>query len=152
MLKLTLTIWAIIFICLNSHKIKAQAISLNEIARRELNNFNAISFKVSIVEADKDLLDFKVKINNPTQDSIRVYLRNRNGYNFLEEKTIKNEKKIAMTLHFSMLEDGEYTFVIRSPNNFFSKQFKVESGDLTNTRINGKDVTTINKKVEILDE
>ncbi|MES2519910.1 MAG: hypothetical protein V4585_17465 [Bacteroidota bacterium] len=129
----------------------AQFISMNEPTRRELKS-SENAFKVSLSEEEKNPLNFKVKIINPTQEPVKAYLRDRHGFNFLDEKLLSNDSKITMTLELAALEDGEYTFVIRTKNGFFIKHFNLQSGDLMTTKINGKDVMTTNRVVILGDE
>jgi protein tyrosine/serine phosphatase len=134
-----------------SLNIKAQIMSFNEPNRKNLKSVNATSFNV-ILSAEENPLSFTVKINNPTKEPIKLYLRNRNESNLLVEKEVNNDGIVLMTLHFSTLEDGEYTFVVRNTNHFFIKQFFLQSGDLSTTRINGKDVMTTNRTISFGDK
>ncbi|MCU0471695.1 MAG: hypothetical protein MUF58_24255 [Arcicella sp.] len=133
-------------------EVKAQFISFNEPNRREFKNTPPSNFSVYLSEEEKNPLNFTVKISNPTQETVRAYLRNRNGFNFLDEKQLSKESKIAMKLNLALLEDGEYTFVIRTANHFFIKHFNLQSGDLMTTRINGREVMTTNRSVVLQDE
>jgi 6-pyruvoyl-tetrahydropterin synthase len=99
------------------NEVDAQFISMNEPKRKELKSAENV-FKVIFSEEDKNLLNFKIKVNNPTQESVRAYLRNRNGANMLDERTLYNSAKIVINLDLAPLEDGEYTFVVRSENGF----------------------------------
>ncbi len=129
----------------------AQFISMNEPKRRELKNSENI-FKVVFSEEDKNPLNFKIKVNNPTQESVRAYLRNRNGANILDERTLYSSSKIVLNLDLAPLEDGEYTFVVRSENGFFIKHFTLQSGDLMTAKVGGKEVMTTNRSVILEDE
>ena len=128
----------------------AQFISMNEPKRKVLKNAEAI-FKVTLLE-EKNPLNFKIQVNNPAQESVRVYLRNRNGSNFLDERTLYNNSKIDINLDLAPLEDGEYTFVVRSENGFFIKHFNLQSGDLMTEKIGGKEVMTTNRSVVLEDK
>ena len=101
---------------------------------------------------EKNPLNFKIQVNNPAQESVRVYLRNRNGSNFLDERTLYNNSKIDINLDLAPLEDGEYTFVVRSENGFFIKHFNLQSGDLMTEKIGGKEVMTTNRSVVLEDK
>ena len=129
----------------------AQFISMNEPKRRELKSSENV-FKVSLSEEDKNPLSFKIKVNNPAQESVRVYLRNRNGANMLDEQTLYSSSKIVINLDLAPLEDGEYTFVVRSENGFFIKHFNLQSGDLMTAKVGGKEVMTTNRSVVLEDE
>ena len=129
----------------------AQFISMNEQKRRELKSSENV-FKVILSEEDKNFLNFKIKVNNPAQESVRAYLRNRNGANMLDERTLYSSSKIVINLDLAPLEDGEYTFVIRSENNFYIKHFNLQSGDLMTAKTGGKEVMMINRSVILEDE
>ena len=129
----------------------AQFISMNEPKRKESKNAESI-FKVILSEEEKNPLSFKIKVNNPTQESVRAYLRNRNGANMLDERTLYNTSKIVINLDLAPLEDGQYTFVIRSESSFFIKHFNLQSGDLMTAKIGGKEVMTTNRSVVLEDE
>jgi hypothetical protein len=129
----------------------AQFISMNEPKRRELKNSENV-FKVMLSEEDKNPLNFKIKVNNPAQESVRAYLRNRNGANMLDEQTLYSSPKIVINLDLAPLEDGEYTFVVRSENGFFIKHFNLQSGDLMTAKVGGKEVMTTNRSVVLEDE
>ena len=129
----------------------AQFISMNEPKRRELKSSENV-FKVSLSEEDKSSLNFKIKVSNPAQESVRAYLRNRNGANMLDERTLYNSSKIVINLDLAPLEDGEYTFVIRSENNFYIKHFNLQSGDLMTAKMGGKEIMTTNRSVVLEDE
>ena len=129
----------------------AQFISMNEPKRRELKSSENV-FKVMLSEEEKNSLNFKIKVNNPTQESVRAYLRNRNGANMLDERTLYSSSKIVINLDLAPLEDGEYTFVVRSENGFYIKHFNLQSGDLMTAKIGGKEVMTTNRSVVLEDE
>ena len=129
----------------------AQFISMNEPKRRELKSSENV-FKVSLSEEDKSPLSFEIKVNNPAQESVRAYLSNRNGANMLDERTLYSSSKIIINLDLAPLEDGEYTFVIRSENNFYIKHFNLQSGDLMTAKMGGKEVMTTNRSVVLEDE
>ena len=131
--------------------IKAQLISFHEYNRKDIKNANANIFGVSFLE-EENPLNFTVKINNPAKEPIKIYLRHRNDSVLLEEKVLKNDARVQMTLHFSTLDDGEYTFVVRTTNHFFIKNFRLQSGDLTTTRINGKEVMSTNRTITFEDK
>lgn len=129
----------------------AQCISINEQKHKELKNFGN-SFKVILLEEDKNPLNFKIKVSNPAQESVRAYLRNRNEANILDERTFHYSTKIAINLDLSPLEDGEYTFVVKSENGFFIKHFNLQSGDLMTAKIGGKELMTTNRSVVLEDD
>jgi hypothetical protein len=135
----------------SSHVANAQFISMNEPKRRELKSSENV-FKVMLSEEDKNSLNFKIKVNNPSQESVKTYLRNRNGANMLDERTLYNSAKIVINLDLAPLEDGEYTFVVRSENGFFIKHFNLQSGDLMTAKIGGKEIMTTNRSVVLEDE
>ena len=134
-----------------SYAADAQFISMNEPRKRELKSSENV-FKVMLSEEDKNPLNFKIKVNNPAQESVRAYLRNRNGANMLDERTLYSSSKIVINLDLAPLEDGEYTFVVRSENGFFIKHFNLQSGDLMTAKIGGKEVMTTNRSVVLEDE
>ena len=129
----------------------AQFISMNEPKRRELKSSENV-FKVVLSEEEKNSLNFKIKVNNPAQESVRAYLRNRNGANMLDERTLYSSSKIVINLDLAPLEDGEYTFVVRSENGFYIKHFNLQSGDLMTAKVGGKEVMTTNRSVVLEDE
>jgi hypothetical protein len=139
-----------LFLSATAH-IDAQFISMNEPRRKELKKSENV-FKVRLSEEEKNPLNFKVNVANPAQESVRVYLRNRNGSNLLDERTLYNSQKIEINLDLAPLEDGEYTFVVRSENSFFIKHFNLQSGDLMTAKVGGKEVMTINRSVVLEDE
>jgi hypothetical protein len=132
-------------------QINAQFISLNEPRRKELKKGENV-FKVVLSEEEKNPLNFNVSVINPTQESIRVYLRNRNGSNLLDERTLYNSPKIEINLDLAPLEDGGYTFVVRSESSFFIKHFNLQSGDLMTAKVGGKEVMMISRSVILEDE
>jgi hypothetical protein len=139
------------FVLSASAQINAQFISMNEPRRKELKK-NENVFKVQISEEEKNPLNFKVSVVNPAQESVRAYLRNRNGANFLDERTLNSNPKMVMNLDLAELEDGEYTFVIRTENSFFIKHLNLQSGDLMTAKVGGKEVMMINRSVVLEDE
>ncbi len=138
-----------LFLSATAH-INAQFISMNEPRRRELKKSENV-FKVLLSE-EKTPLTFKVSVINPSHESVRAYLRNRNGSNFLDERTLYSSPKIEINLDLAPLEDGEYTFVVRSENGFFIKHFNLQSGDLMTAKVGGKEVMLINRTVVLEDE
>jgi hypothetical protein len=132
-------------------QINAQFISMNEPRRKELKKSENV-FKVRLSEEEKNPLNFKVNVANPAQESVRVYLRNRNGSNLLDERTLYNSPKIEINLDLAPLEDGEYIFVVRSENGFFIKHFNLQSGDLMTAKVGGKEVMMISRSVVLEDE
>ena len=138
-------------LCTSVPPANAQFISMNEPKSKTLKA-SENAFKVVLSEEEKNPLNFLVKINNPYQEPVRVYLRNRNGYNFLENKSFSRDQKMNMRLDLALLEDGEYTFVVKSDNAFFIKHFNLQSGDLMTAKIKGKEVMTTNRTVILEDE
>jgi hypothetical protein len=124
---------------------------MNEPRRKELKKSENV-FKVLLSEEEKNPLNFKVSVVNPSQESVRAYLRNRNGANFLDERTLNSNPKMVINLDLAPLEDGEYTFVIRTENSFFIKHFNLQSGDLMTAKVGGKEVMTTNRSVVLEDE
>ena len=139
------------FLCTSVPHTKAQFISMNEPKRKALKP-SENAFKVTILEEEKNPLNFRVKIDNPTQGIVKAYLRNKEGFDFLESKVLNNDPKVEIKLDLAMLEDGEYIFVVKSNNGFFLKNFNLQSGDLMTARINGKDTMTTNRKVILEDD
>ena len=138
-------------LCASIPHTKAQFISMNE-PRRKVLKPSENAFKVIISEEEKNPLSFRVKVDNPTQGTVKAYLRNKDGFDFLESKVLSNNPKVEIKLDLAMLEDGEYIFVVKSNNGFFLKNFNLQSGDLMTTRINGKDMMTTNRKVILEDD
>jgi hypothetical protein len=130
---------------------KAQFISMNEPKRKSLKT-SENAFKVVILEEEKSPLNFRMKIDNPTQGVVKAYLRNKDGFDFLESKVLSNNPKVEIKLDLAMLEDGEYIFVVKSNNGFFLKNFNLQSGDVMTARINGKDTMTVSRKVVLEDD
>jgi hypothetical protein len=134
------------FICAD-----AQFISMNEPKRKELKSSES-HLKVLLLEEEKSPLNFKITISNSAQNPVKVYLRNRNGSNYIYKKLLNSDAKILMKLDFSPLEDGEYTFVVKTENDFFIKHFNLQSGDLMTAKVGGKDVMTTNRSVVFAEE
>lgn len=147
---LRIAVIPVIFIC-TSIELDAQFIFLNEPKRKELKNSES-HFKVLLTEEEKNPISFNITILNLTQMPVKVYLRNRNGSNYIYEKLLNNDAKILMKLDFSPLEDGEYTFVVKTKNDFFIKHFNLQSGDLMTVKVGRKDVMTTNRSVVLEDE
>jgi hypothetical protein len=138
-------------LCTSVPPAKAQFISMNEPKRKSLKT-SENAFKVVILEEEKSPLNFRMKIDNPTQGVVKAYLRNKDGFDFLESKVLSSDPKVEIKLNLAMLEDGEYIFVVKSNNGFFLKNFNLQSGDLMTARINGKDTMTVNRKVVLEDD
>ena len=138
-------------LCTSVPHTKAQFISVNE-PRRKVLKPSENAFKVIILEEEKNPLNFRVKVNNPTQGTVKAYLRNKEGFDFLESRVLSNDPKVEIKLDLAMLEDGEYIFVVKSNNGFFLKNFNLQSGDLMTAKINGKEAMTVNRKVILEDE
>lgn len=134
-------------ICLLS----AQFISLNTPKRKELKATKN-TFKVVFVEDEKAPLNFNVKVNNPTHNPIKVYLRSRAGFNFLEEKSIDKNTHTTMQLDLTPLEDGDYTFVVKNDDHFFIKHIILKSGDLVTSVVKGKPTMNIARSIQFSDE
>jgi len=137
-------------LCTSVLPAKAQLISMNEPKRKSLKA-SENTFKVIIQEEEKKPLSLKVKVDNPAQETVKAYLRNKDGADFLESKILNNDPKVEINLDLAWLEDGEYIFVVKSSNGFFLKNLNLQSGDLMTARINGKDTMTTNRKVVLED-
>ncbi len=138
-------------LCTSVPLAKAQFISMNEPKRKSLKT-SENAFKVVISEEEKTPLNFLIKVDNPAQGIVKAYLRNKDGFDFLESKVLSNDPKVEIKLNLATLEDGEYIFVVKSNNGFFLKNFNLQSGDLMTARINGKDTMTTNRKVILEDD
>ncbi|PWK28316.1 hypothetical protein LV89_01099 [Arcicella aurantiaca] len=138
------------FLLLTTCHIEAQSPSNEPKKKVSKNAENA--FKVTLSEDEKNPLNLKVNISNPSKETIKVYLRKRNDYTFLFEKLLGKENKASMLLELSPLEDEDYTFVVKTENNFFIKHISLQSGDLTTTKVNGKEVMTTNRTIVLKDE
>jgi hypothetical protein len=137
--------------CTSVQHTKAQFISMNEPKRKTLKATEN-AFKVVISEEEKNPLFFRVKVDNPSQGLVRAYLRNVDGFDFLESKMLSHDPKVEIKLDLSTLDDGEYVFVVKSNNGFFIKNFNLQSGDLMTAKINGKETMTINRTVVLEDK
>jgi hypothetical protein len=131
--------------------LSAQLISLNTPKLKDLKSSKS-TFKVVFVEDEKTPLNFNVKVNNPTHNPIKVYLRSRAGFNFLEEKSIDNNSHATMQLDLAPLEDGDYTFVIKNNDHFFIKHIILKSGDLVTSVVNGKPTMNIERSIQFSEE
>jgi hypothetical protein len=131
-------------------QIQAQFIAKGELKRNEIK-ITDNSVKVSMSE-DENPLNFRIKVDNPTKEPVRAYLRKKNESIFLEEKTISSDSKVVIKLELGLLADGQYIFVVKNNNVFFIKHINLESGDLFNARIGGKEVMTIGRTVTLTDE
>jgi hypothetical protein len=138
-------------LCTSVPPTKAQFISMNEPKRKTLKT-SETTFKVVISEEEKNPLNFRIKIDNPAQGTVKAYLRNKDGFDFLESKVFGNNPKVEIKLDLASLDDGEYIFVVRSNNGFFLKNFNLQSGDLMTAKINGKDTMTTNRMVVLEDD
>ena len=137
--------------CTSVPPAKAQFISMNEPKHKSLKT-SEDAFKVVILQEEKNPLNFRIKVDNPAQGTVKAYLRNKDGFDFLENKVLNNDPKVEFKLNLATLEDGEYIFVVKSNNGFFLKNFNLQSGDLMTARINGKDTMTTNRTVVLEDE
>jgi hypothetical protein len=137
-------------LCTSVPSANAQFISMNEPKRKSLKT-SENAFKV-VIQEEKNPLNFRIKVDNPAQGTVKAYLRNKDGFDFLESKVLSNESKVEIKLDLAMLEDGEYIFVVKSNNGFFLKNFNLQSGDLMTARINGRDTMTTNRKVILEDD
>jgi hypothetical protein len=135
-----------LLICISVFQIQAQIISKGELRRNEVKTTEN-RFKASMSE-DENPLNFRIKVDNPTKEPVRAYLRKKNESIFLEEKTISSDLKVVIKLELGFLSDGQYTFVIKNGNGFFIKYINLESGDL----FNAKDIMTIGRTVTLTDE
>lgn len=135
-----------LLICVFVFQIQAQFISKGDIRKNDFKTTEN-KFKASIAEGDNPL-NFRIKVDNPTKEPVRAYLRKRDESVFLEEKTISSDLKVVIKLELGFLADGQYTFVIKNGNGFFIKYINLESGDL----FNAKDIMTIGRTVTLTDE
>jgi hypothetical protein len=129
----------------------AQFISMNEPRRKEFKNTEKNSFSVAFIQDQKNPFSCKVIINNPVSDDVKVYLRNRNQFNYIDQIIGKNDSRIAINLDLSLLEDGEYTFVVKTDNNFFIKHISLDTLDLSSTKSGRKETMVLNRFLEIGD-
>jgi hypothetical protein len=139
-----------LLICISIFQIQAQFISKGELRRNDVKTTEN-RFKVSMSE-DENPLNFRIKVDNPTKEPVRAYLRKKNESIFLEEQTISSDLKVVVKLELGLLADGQYIFVVKNNNGFFIKHINLESGDLLNARIGGKEVMTIGRTVILTDE
>jgi hypothetical protein len=139
-----------LLICISVFQIQAQIISKGELRRNDVKTVEN-RFKASMSE-DENPLNFRIKVDNPTKEPVRAYLRKKNESIFLEEKTISSDLKVVIKLELGLLTDGQYIFVVKNNNGFFIKHINLESGDLLNARIGGKEVMTIGRTVTLTDE
>jgi hypothetical protein len=139
-----------LLISISVFQIQAQIISKGELRRNEIKTTEN-RFKASMSE-DENPLNFRIKVDNPTKEPVRAYLRKKNESIFLEEKTISSDLKVVIKLELGLLADGQYIFVVKNNNGFFIKHINLESGDLLNARIGGKEVMTIGRTVTLTDE
>jgi hypothetical protein len=139
-----------LLISISVFQIQAQIISKGELRRNEVKTIEN-RFKASMSE-DENPLNFRIKVDNPTKEPVRAYLRKKNESIFLEEKTISSDLKVVIKLELGLLADGQYIFVVKNNNGFFIKHINLESGDLLNARIGGKEVMTIGRTVTLTDE
>ena len=132
-------------------KVNAQFIAKNEPKRNEFKD-NEKKFKVSISEEETNSLNLRIKVDNPTKEPVIAYLRRKNEFIFLEEKTISSDSKVVLNLNLGLLSDGQYVFVVKNGNGFFLKNINLESGDLLNAQVGNKPVMSIGRIVNLSDD
>jgi hypothetical protein len=139
------------FFSFASQSADAQFISMNEPRRKEFKNTEKNTFSVAFIQDEKNPFSCKVIVNNPTAEGVKVYLRNRNQFSYLDQLLGKNDSRIAVNLDLSLLEDGEYTFVVKTESNFFIKHISLDTLDLSSAKSGGKETMVLNRSLEIED-
>jgi hypothetical protein len=141
----------VVFLICSSFLSKAQFISIDE-ARHKVKKAGKAGLFVDIHQDEKNPLIYKILINHTQAESIMTYLRPRNSADFIEQKDANlKDSHVMLNLHLAGLEDGEYTFVVKTENQFFIKHFLLTSGDLVCEKVGGKEVLTINRQIQTVD-
>lgn len=144
-------LYGICLIC-SSFFAKAQYISIDEARHKEVKKAGKTGLFVDIIQDEKSPLIYKILINHTHAESIMTYLRPRNSADFIEQKEANlKDSHVMLNLHLAGLEDGEYTFVVKTNNQFFIKHFLITSGDLVCEKIGGKEVLNINRQIQTVD-
>ena len=144
-------LYVICLIC-SSFLSKAQFISIDEARHKEVKKAEKAGLFVDIHQDEKNPLIYKILINHTQSESIMTYLRPRNSADFIEQKEANlKDSHVMLNLHLAGLEDGEYTFVVKTNNQFFIKHFLITSGDLVCEKVGGKEVLSINRQIQMVD-
>ncbi|WP_026995948.1 hypothetical protein [Flectobacillus major] len=133
--------------------LQAQYITIDEATNKVVKKAGKSGFFVNMIKDDKNPLLYKVLVDNTTQEPIFAYLRTRKSADFIEhKKAILKDSKVILNLDVAALEDGEYTFVIKTNSQFYIKHFLLTSGDLVCEKVGGKESLIIDRNMQIIED
>ncbi|MCU0471696.1 MAG: hypothetical protein MUF58_24260 [Arcicella sp.] len=123
----------------------AQYLSMRE-ERPKIDKINKNLFQVFVNQDINSNLNYKIIINNPSQELLNVNLKNQTGKLF-QDDIFYRRPNYSMLLDLERLEDGIYTLSITTNYEAFSKTFTITTEELS-TR-NGQ--MFLDRKVKVED-
>lgn len=135
-----LLILAFAFISLSA---SAQYLSMRE-ERPKIDKTVKNLFQVSVNQEVSNNINFKILVNNPSQELLNVTLKDKDGKLF-QDDIFHRRPNYLMNLDFTRLEDGVYTLLITTNYESYKKVFTLTTEEL-GTR-NGQ--MYLDRKVEV---
>ncbi len=136
----SLLILAFAFISLSA---SAQYLSMRE-ERPKIDKTVKSLFQVSVNQEVSSNINFKILVNNPSQELLNVTLKDQDGKLF-QDDIFNRRPNYLMNLDFTRLEDGVYTLLITTNYESYKKVFTLTTEEL-GTR-NGQ--MYLDRKVEV---
>ena len=133
----------ILAFALTSLSASAQYLSMRE-ERPKVDKTNKNLFQVSVNQEPNSNINFKILVNNPSQELLNVTLKDQDGKLF-QDDIFNRRPNYVMNLDFTRLEDGVYTLLITTNYESYKKVFTLTTEEL-GTR-NGQ--MYLDRKVEI---
>jgi hypothetical protein len=106
----------------------AQYLSMRE-ERPKVDKINKNLFQVSVNQEINNNINFKILVNNPSQELLNVTLKNQNGKLF-QDDIFNRRPNYVMNLDFTRLEDGVYTLLITTNYESYKKIFTLTTEEL----------------------
>ena len=133
----------ILAFALTSLSASAQYLSMRE-ERPKVDKTIKNLFQVSVNQEPNSNINFKILVNNPSQELLNVTLKDQDGKLF-QDDIFNRRPNYVMNLDFTRLEDGVYTLLITTNYESYKKVFTLTTEEL-GTR-NGQ--MYLDRKVEI---
>ena len=133
----------ILAFALTSLSASAQYLSMRE-ERPKVDKTNKNLFQVSVNQEPNSNINFKILVNNPSQELLNVTLKDQDGKLF-QDDIFNRRPNYVMNLDFTRLEDGVYTLLITTNYESYKKVFTLTTEEL-GTR-NGQ--MYLDRKVEV---
>ncbi len=105
---------------------RAEKVSRTAAAPGETNMMARRGCKIEVTQEGTEALRFLVRVENPLQDRLTLYVKDA-GNNTLHKEVLNGNAKYVGRFNMTKLDDGAYTFEIRNGRNKLERSIDIRT-------------------------